>query len=90
MISGQLAYQGELHLWSESVRSKGGLAPYDAGLFFIVRERQGGGWPPRDIGQVSGWLVVRMLAHQFDKTPRDVARDVIATWQAVENGQLAP
>ena len=74
----------------EVMRSKGGLSPYDAGLFFIVRERHGGGWPPRDVNQVSGWLVVRMLAHMFDKTPRSVALEVIATWRAVEDGHLAP
>lgn len=50
-----------------AMRSKGGLHPYDAGLFFIARERHGGGWPPRD-----------------------VARDLIAIWRAVEDGHLAP
>jgi hypothetical protein len=53
-------------------------AMYDRGLYWILRERAGtGGWPPRDIDKVSGWLVVRMLAHLSDRTPREVAADII-------------
>jgi hypothetical protein len=53
-------------------------AHYHLGLYWILRERAGaGGWPPTDINKVSGWLVVRMLAHLSGRTPRDVAADVI-------------
>jgi hypothetical protein len=51
---------------------------YEAGLFWIIRERAGsGGWPPRDVSKVSGWIVVRMLAAITGRTPREVALDVI-------------
>jgi hypothetical protein len=51
---------------------------YDQGLYWILRERAGaGGWPPRDIDKVSGWLVVRMLAHLSGRSPREVAADLI-------------
>jgi hypothetical protein len=51
---------------------------YHYGLYWILRERAGGGgWPPRDINAVSGWLVVRMLAHLSGRTPREVAADVV-------------
>lgn len=51
---------------------------YLLGLYWILRERAGaGGWPPRDINKVSGWLVVRMLAHMSGRNVREVAADVI-------------
>ena len=52
---------------------------YLSGLFWILRERGGpnGGWPPRDPGRVSGWAVVRLLAHMTNRSPREVAGDLI-------------
>jgi hypothetical protein len=51
---------------------------YDMGIYWILRERAGGGgWPPRDIEKVSGWTVVRMLAHLANRSPREVAADLI-------------
>jgi hypothetical protein len=52
---------------------------YLRGLFWILRERAGGGWPPRDIDKVSGWKVVRMLAALTDRSVRTVARELIDT-----------
>jgi len=50
---------------------------YDMGIYWILRERPTGGWPPREIDKVSGWLVVRLLAHLANKSPREVAADLI-------------
>jgi hypothetical protein len=52
---------------------------YLRGLFWILRERAGGGWPPRDIDKVSGWKVVRMLAALTNHPVRTVARELIDT-----------
>jgi hypothetical protein len=58
---------------------------YLIGLFWILRERSPkGGWPPRDIEKVSGWTVVRMLAHIAGRSVRDVASDVIKHAQIME------
>ena len=46
-------------------------------IYWLLRQRVGGGWPPRDVGKVSGWMVVRMLAHQSGRSPRDVAADLV-------------
>jgi hypothetical protein len=50
---------------------------YEIGLYWILRERPRGGWPPREINKVSGWTVVRMLADLTGRTPREVASDLI-------------
>jgi hypothetical protein len=52
---------------------------YLSGLFWIIRERGGpnGGWPPHDIGRVSGWKVVQLLAHLTNRSARQVAGDLI-------------
>jgi hypothetical protein len=68
------------------VRAKSGLDPYDAGIFFILRHRQNGGWPPREVAKVAGWFSTRMLAAQFDKTPREVAREIIDRALVLEEG----
>jgi hypothetical protein len=61
---------------------------YMRGLFWIIRERGGphGGWPPRDLAKVAGWTVVRLLATLANRSPRDVAADLIEQTQMMENG----
>lgn len=63
--------------FAEPIRRKKMNDVYLRGLFWILRERQGGGWPPRDIDKVSGWMVVRMLAQITERSPRSVAADLI-------------
>lgn len=84
---------------SEMQQTKSGLHPYRAALFFILREKRDGHWPgPKsndavragDVGHVSGWYVVRCLAAMFDKSSRAVARDLIDTYRALEDGEAAP
>ena len=58
---------------------------YERGLYWILRERQGGGWPPRDVCKVSGWIVVRMLAAISGKSVREVAADLIQHSLALGN-----
>jgi hypothetical protein len=55
------------------------LPEYERAVGWIVRERAGsnGGWPPRDVARVSGWAVVRFTADLFDRSVREVARDII-------------
>lgn len=51
---------------------------YEDAIGWIVRNRAGqGGWPPREVSKVAGWLVVLMVADLFSQTPRTVALDVI-------------
>lgn len=58
---------------------------YNQGLYWIIRERgANGGWPPRDIGKVSGWTIVRMLAGMVGKSPRAVAVDLIERNEALD------
>jgi hypothetical protein len=59
---------------------------YWRGVLWIIRERAGsnGGWPPREISKVSGWAVVRMLAHIANKSPREVAHEIIDTSMRLE------
>jgi hypothetical protein len=54
---------------------------YNRFLYRIIRNRQTGGWPPRDIGKVSGWIVVRLLAEVFEKSTREVAKDLIERYE---------
>lgn len=68
------------------MRTKSGLYPYDAGLFFILRGC-GKKWPLRNVAQVSGWTVTRMLAHMFDKRVTDVAKEVIDLQVKLEEGE---
>ena len=68
------------------MRTKSGLHPYDLGLFFILRGC-GKKWPLRSVAQVSGWTVTRMLAHQFDKPVHEVAREIIARAELLEEGE---
>ena len=58
---------------------------YDKGIFFILR-MSGKHWPMRDTRQVSGWQLTRMLAHQYDKQPWEVAREVIERAELLEEG----
>jgi len=44
------------------MKTKSGLHPYDVGKFFVLRGC-GKQWPLRDVAQVSGWTVTRMLAN---------------------------
>jgi hypothetical protein len=51
---------------------------YEDAIGWIVRNRAGqGGWPPRDVSKVAGWLVVLMVADLFSQSPRVVALDII-------------
>jgi hypothetical protein len=53
---------------------------YWRGILWIIRERgPNGGWPPRDVSKVSGWAVVRMLAHIHGKSTHEVAAQLIDT-----------
>ena len=74
-------------------------APYEHWVAWIVRNRGGGG-PVHgpvdragnrrfmsDTGRVAGWMVVRMVADNFEKRPREVAADVIAFDDLHENGE---
>lgn len=81
------------------MQTKSGLHPYRAGLFFILRENADEHRSSRkvraamvagDINSISDWPMVRMLAHQFDKTARGVARDLAETYREMENGAPAP
>lgn len=58
---------------------KSGSDFYRLAVYWIVKERAGGGgWPPQDIKKVSGWMVVRLVADVFGRNPIEVANDVIA------------
>jgi hypothetical protein len=79
--------------------SRSGLSPYQAGLYFILHEYSGPRRTSRqakaalvadDIGSIAAWTCVRMLAHQFDKSARAVARDLAATWRTLEDGAPMP
>jgi hypothetical protein len=66
---------------------------YERAIAWIVRNRGGGnGWPPRssDTVRVSGWLVVRMVADLWHKSPREVAGDIIEFDRLHENGEVQP
>ena len=100
MMSMMLVELGET--WLEtgaSMRSKSGLHPYRAGLFFILLEQRNEHRTSRaaraallsdNVGAIADWPTVRMLAHQFDKTARAVARDLADTYRAMEDGQPMP
>jgi len=68
------------------MRTKSGLHPYDVGKFFVLRGC-GKQWPLRDVAQVSGWTVTRMLAHMFDKRVTDVAKEIIDLQKTLEDGE---
>ena len=58
---------------------------YNHALYWIIRERAGaGGWPPRDIAKVSGWLVVRFVADLHSRAVREVAADLIERYELHE------
>lgn len=75
--------------------SRSGLHPYRAALFFILRESEKAGPKSRaavvagDVAEVSNRQTVRMLAAMFDKSNRAVARDLIDTYRAIEDGEAA-
>jgi hypothetical protein len=81
---------------SIEMQSKSGLHPYRAALFFILRESEKAGPKSRaavisgDVAEVSERQTVRMLAAMFDKSNRAVARDLINTYRAIEDGEAAP
>jgi hypothetical protein len=69
------------------MKNKSGIPPYDGAIFYILVEREGKLWPPRDIASVAGWFATRLIAHAFGKPPRDVARDIIERAQILEEGR---
>jgi len=79
----------------DQMQSKSGLHPYDDGLQCILREtsrlgpKSRAAIVARDVASVSNRSNVRMLAHMFNKTDRDVARDLINLFHALENGKFA-
>jgi hypothetical protein len=60
-------------------------AQYEKALAWIVREGHGGK-VPRDPIAVAGWRVVNLTAALFDKSAREVARDVVSFAKAI-NGE---
>jgi hypothetical protein len=51
---------------------------YASAIYWIIRERGGGGGhPPRDVTQVAGWKVTQLTAAMFGKSAREVAVDLI-------------
>jgi len=78
------------------MQTKSGLHPYRAALFFILRESEKAGPKSRaavvtgDVAEVSQRQTVRMLAAMFDKSNHAVARDLINTYRALEDGDPAP
>jgi hypothetical protein len=86
----------EIHHKEPKMLSRSGLHPYRAALFFILRESEKAGPKSRaavvsgDIAEVSSRQTVRMLAAMFDKSNRAVARDLIDTYRAIEDGEAAP
>src|SRR5262245_30801324 len=77
----------------EMMLSKGGLHPYDEMLFFCLRDFRSRGPKSRaaviagDVTSVSERPMVRMLARGFNKSSREVARDLIRLDRSLENGQ---
>jgi len=49
---------------------------YAKAIAWIVREGRGGK-VPNDPANVAGWRIVNLTAALFDKSPRDVANDVV-------------
>src|SRR5262245_14021756 len=93
-MAGRFRVRG--HTEEPEMQSRSGLHPYRAALFFILRESERAGPRSRaavvagDIGEVSSRQTVRMLAAMFDKSNRQVARDLIDTYRAIEHGEAAP
>ena len=57
---------------------------YTEMLDAIIDQRgSNGGWPPLSIERVSGWMVVRVAAKTFHKTPAQVAADLIKRWELI-------
>lgn len=83
------------HYEASKVQSKSGLHPYRAALFFILREIRNKHHTSRkaratvvagDYQAISNWPMVRLVAHSFGKMGTDVARDLIETERALEDG----
>lgn len=51
---------------------------YLRAIYWVIRERAGGGgWPPREVSRVKGWMPVRMIAAIHEISPAVVAADLI-------------
>lgn len=50
---------------------------YAHAVAWVVHHRGGGGGHRREVPQVSGWIVTRMIADLFDREVREVAADII-------------
>jgi hypothetical protein len=83
----------------EEMRSRDGVHPYRAALFWLLRQRKSGAWSgpksadmvrAQNLRAIARWDTVRMLAHAFDKSELQVARDLVDTYCALEDGQAAP
>jgi hypothetical protein len=61
-------------------------AEYEKAVAWIVREGRGGK-VPRDVVPVSGWRVVLLTAALFDRSPREVAHDVVEFAKMI-NGEM--
>lgn len=72
-----LSREGFEKKWNEIHLNRVEYQMYRRGLEWILHEHHGGGWPPRDLAKVSGWTVVRLLAHMTGKPVREVAGDLI-------------
>lgn len=87
------------HPEDADMQSKGGLHPYRAALFFILREQHNGHRTSRkqraamqsgNVDNISDWQMVRLIAHSFGKSGREVARDLVDEYLTLEQGQVAP
>src|SRR5262245_3486889 len=72
--------------------------PYEIGLVAVLREYRDRWSGPKgydkvdaaDIGAMSKWQGVRLLARIYNKSNRQVARDLINTYRGTENGYRWP
>jgi len=81
------------HVEEAQMLSKGGLHPYDEGLIFCLRDFKTRGPKSRsaivsgDVDSICQRMPVVMLAKMFNKSNREVARDLIKLDRSLENGR---
>lgn len=80
-------FQTKVLSWHDVRAAAGALAVadrYTEMLDAIIDQRgSNGGWPPRTVNQVAGWMVVRIAAMTFHKSVAEVARDLIHRWEGM-------